>query len=233
MSLSVLLVEDEFIIAEDIRIAAESHGHTVSGIAYSYDEALELLEKHKPDIALLDITLGEEQQGLKLGRLLYEELDIPFVYVTSHSDAATIAKVKETNPSGFLLKPFNREAIYTAIEMALANYTSRKESEGQERAFFYRQGTKKLRIPYRDIYYLEADGNYTKIHTAESVYTERKTIGEMLEELQEGPFIRVHKSFSVNKNKVQQISREMLGLGTYRVPVGRTYRNEVARLFQS
>jgi DNA-binding LytR/AlgR family response regulator len=227
MPLSVLIVEDEFIIAEDISSALISNGYRIFGIADSYQQAIDLLKRGRPDFALLDITLEGEQWGLKLGKMLSEDLQIPYIYVTSHSDIATIEKVKVTAPSGYLLKPFNRESIYTSIEVALANFNLSKNNGGAEQVMNLKQGTKTIRILFSEILFLEADGNYTHIHTLSTKYTERKKLKEIMDELEGHPFVRVHKSYAVNKQKIHSHTREKILLGGHEIPVGRTYLEEL------
>jgi two-component system response regulator LytT len=229
MSLSILIVEDEFIIAEDISRALLANGYEVFDIADSYEQAIEMLLKGRPDFALLDITLDGEQLGLKLGKLLNEQYNIPYIYVTSHSDMATIEKVKVTNPSGYLLKPFNRESIYTSIEVALTNFNAAKNTSRDEQGMILKQGAKKIRLLFTDILFMESDGNYTHIHTHNGKFTERKKIKEMLDEFSEHPFIRVHKSYAVNKSKIQHFSREKITLEGHDIPIGRTYIEELNR----
>jgi two-component system response regulator LytT len=120
MALSVLIVEDEFIIAEDLNSALLRSGFEVFGIAYGYTHALALLEKGRPDIVLLDITLDHEQSGLRLGQQLNEDFRIPYIYVTSHGDPGTMRDAALTNPSGYLMKPFRREALRGIIEIIYA-----------------------------------------------------------------------------------------------------------------
>jgi DNA-binding LytR/AlgR family response regulator len=231
MPISVLIVEDEFIIAEDISSALISNGYRIFGIADTYAQALELLKKGRPDFALLDITLEGEQWGLKLGKMLSEDLNVPFIYVTSHSDIATIEKVKITNPSGFLLKPFNRESIYTSIEVAMASFNNRKSEGDEEQAFYLKQGTKRIKVLFSETLYLEADGNYTNIYTLNNRYTERKKLKELMDEWTGHPFIRVHKSFAVNKNKINNLSRDRMIIAGNEIPVGRTYLEELESYF--
>jgi response regulator of citrate/malate metabolism len=121
MALSVLIVEDEFIIAEDLRHTLIHCGYEIFGIAYSYEQAITLLQKGRPDIVLLDITLDHEQSGLLLGKMLSHTLRIPYVYVTAHGDPGTMKDAEHTLPSGYLMKPFRREAIGNMIEVVYAS----------------------------------------------------------------------------------------------------------------
>lgn len=117
--IKILIVEDEIIIAEDMHQLLLSLGYEVLGIAHKYSVAVSLLEKIKPDIILLDITLGGSKTGIDLAHHINENYQIPFVFLTSHADAATVKKAKEVRPRAYLVKPFNKEDIYTTLEVAL------------------------------------------------------------------------------------------------------------------
>lgn len=230
MALSILIIEDEFIIGEDLRVALLASGYKVFGIARSYEQAIELLKKGTPDFALVDITLNTDQSGLELGRMFYEDLHIPYIYVTSHADTGTLEKVKLTYPSGFLLKPFKRESIYAAIEVAQVNFVNSHSShEEDERSIIVKKGEEKKRIRYSEILFLESDANYTNIQTITARFTERKTMKDMLDELVAHPFIRVHKSYAVNKHKIHHFTRDKIFMAGHEVPIGRTYADELGK----
>ncbi len=140
--------------------------------------------------------------------MLNEDLHIPYIYITSHSDISTLEKVKLTGPSGYLLKPFKSESIYTSIEVALASFNSKNQDVETEKSIILKKGEEKLKVNYDEILFLESDGNYVNIHTVTTKFTERKTIKEFLDELSDHPFLRVHKSYAVNKKKIHHFTRE-------------------------
>jgi len=117
MHLSVLIIEDEPLIANDIREICLDHGIRVAGIAYSFSQARDLLETQSIDYVLLDIKLGDNDDGLTLGKLLHEEYFIPFSYVTSFSDSATLNAARATQPNGYLVKPFRPKDILIQIQL--------------------------------------------------------------------------------------------------------------------
>lgn len=230
MALNILIIEDEFVIAEDIRAALLASGYKVFGIARSYNQAIELLRKGTPDFALVDITLNTDQSGLELGRMFHEDLNIPYIYVTSHSDTSTLEKVKLTYPNGYLLKPFKRESIYAAIEVAQVNFSNTHvPQQDMEKSIVVKKGEEKKRVRYNEILFLESDANYTNIQTITSRYTERKTMKDLLDELPDHPFVRVHKSYAVNKFKVHHYTREKIFMAGHEVPIGRTYSDELSK----
>ena len=125
MSKKILIVEDEFVIAHDLRNILRSLNYEVTGIALSEAKAVPLLQQHPPDLVLLDIQLKGDKSGIDVAYLLNERYQTPFVFVTSFSDEQTITQVKETRPFGYVLKPFRREQIYAAVEIALAQAENR------------------------------------------------------------------------------------------------------------
>jgi CheY-like chemotaxis protein len=121
MPLSVLVVENESVVAEDLQSALVPYGYTIHGVAKSYEQAMRLLwEKGKPDIALIDISLDTERNSLALGKLFMETY-IPFIYVSSYTDPGILKDAELTEPFGFLTKPFSRESVCSMVEMAYAS----------------------------------------------------------------------------------------------------------------
>ncbi len=116
-----LIVEDELLIAEHISGILTKAGYVNNTIAISVDEAIESIEKHRPDMVLTDIALGNQRTGIDLGQLLFEQYKISFIYITSHSSPEILTKAKHTHPNAFLVKPFKKEDLLVAIELALFN----------------------------------------------------------------------------------------------------------------
>ena len=116
----ILIVEDDDIIArvEDWRL--KNLGYTVCGRATNGAEAMELVANKKPDVVLMDINIKGEIDGIETARKIKKEFNIPVIYVTSHSDGATLIRAKETKPDGFILKPFEDNDLRIAIELALS-----------------------------------------------------------------------------------------------------------------
>jgi transcriptional regulator with GAF, ATPase, and Fis domain/AmiR/NasT family two-component response regulator len=117
MFLKILIVEDQFIESNDLKIILEKAGHRVLGIAKSVEQALDLLEMEKPQIVLLDIFLKGDRTGIDLAKTLTSE-NIPFIYLTANSNESTFESAKATNPYGFLVKPFREKDILAALEIA-------------------------------------------------------------------------------------------------------------------
>lgn len=124
---NILVCEDEFIIAEDIRKCLENFGYKVSGIAGDAEEAISAAQKTKPDLALMDMRLRGELNGIQIADILRRKFDIPVIYLTAFSDPATLEEAKKTEPLGYLTKPFNDRELRSTIEMGLYRHKQQRE----------------------------------------------------------------------------------------------------------
>ncbi len=119
----ILVVEDDPLIAEDIRGYLMEFGYRVLGPVASRAEAESQIAERKPDAAILDIDLGGiSDEGCALAQWINAHQPLPFLFLTSHADAGTLAKAKATHPGGYVLKPFTGLDIKVALEVALSNW---------------------------------------------------------------------------------------------------------------
>ncbi|MBN1533613.1 MAG: PAS domain S-box protein [Spirochaetes bacterium] len=131
---SVLIVDDEVIIAEFIRQVLTMKGYEVAGTAMSGEEALRLVEKTRPDLILMDIVLEGPMTGIDTVEEIRKRHDIPVVYLTGNPQEQNLQRVKETVPYGYILKPVERGELLTAVEIALYRHSmERKLKESEER----------------------------------------------------------------------------------------------------
>lgn len=121
MSLRVLIVEDLFIEANNLRNIVHKAGHNVIGSATSVQQALSLIEKEIPQIVLLDIFLKGNLTGIDLGKILTAK-SIPFIYLSANSNETTLDAAKATQPYGFLVKPYREKDILIALDIAMYRY---------------------------------------------------------------------------------------------------------------
>lgn len=126
-----LVVEDEVIVARYLQLMLESLGYQVVGTAASADEALALAERHRPHLALLDVTIRGGRDGIALAAEIRDRFRIPFVFITSHADPATLARATQVRPSAYLVKPVTKDNVYAATELALSNHAEEQAPPGQ------------------------------------------------------------------------------------------------------
>ncbi len=122
-TIRILIVEDEPLIAEDIREYLTNADYSVCAVAHNKAQALRALEMQTPDMALLDINLGGNMDGLELAQIINEQYYAPFIFLTSYSHKSIIEQAKVTRPMGYILKPFNEKDLYSSIEIGLYNFS--------------------------------------------------------------------------------------------------------------
>ena len=123
----ILIVEDEAIVAMDLKRRLEKQGFRVCGIADHCEEVLRMVEETSPDVVLMDIIIQGESDGIALAHQVREHYDLPIIFLTANSDSATIHRAKATVPYGFLIKPFEERELLATIEMGV--YRHKLETE--------------------------------------------------------------------------------------------------------
>ena len=124
----ILIVEDERITAEDIRLSLGGLGYAVTGMASSGEEAIRKAEELHPDLVLMDIVLGGDMDGIEAAEIIRARFNIPVVYLTAYADEKRLERAKVTQPFGYILKPFddkqNLENIFAPF------FTTRQVGQG-------------------------------------------------------------------------------------------------------
>ncbi|MFP4374005.1 MAG: EAL domain-containing protein [Spirochaetaceae bacterium] len=131
----ILVVEDEKIISLDLQRRLERFGYQVVGLTATGTDAVEKARALLPDIILMDIMLGGDIDGIDAARQIKAELGIPVIFLTAFADEKTLARAKEAEPYGYVLKPFKERELYTTIDMALYKSSVHKKLQSQERWF--------------------------------------------------------------------------------------------------
>ncbi len=126
---SLLIVEDEKIIAKDITNTLKKFGYIVPAIVASGEDAIRKLEDTQVDLILMDIVLKGDIDGVEAAKEIYERFKIPVVHLTAYADDETLDRVKEANPFGYVIKPFKERELYMAIEMALHRHRTVLDEE--------------------------------------------------------------------------------------------------------
>lgn len=118
---TILIVEDENIIAMDIRFMLEDLGYKISGVVSSGEDSIKKASNMLPDLVLMDIKLKGRIDGVSAANQIYKSLRIPVVYLSAYLDNSTMDRVKETMHFGFISKPFEEKELQNIIEETLAH----------------------------------------------------------------------------------------------------------------
>ena len=127
--IDILVVEDEAIVALEIKRSILKMGFGVTDMVTNYDDAIKSVKENIPDIVLLDIHLKNSKDGIETAKSIKQVADIPIIYLTAFSDDQTIGRAVETNPIGYLVKPFKREDLKSTLQLAIYKMKNSKSIE--------------------------------------------------------------------------------------------------------
>jgi len=125
----VLIVEDEILIADELRERLARFGFSVIAAVDSAEEGIAIATRECPDLVLMDIRLTGEKDGVEAAKEIRQQLDVPIVYLTAYSDQLTMERVKGTEYDGFILKPFQRQELESTIEVAMQRHAIRAKQK--------------------------------------------------------------------------------------------------------
>lgn len=224
---TILIVEDESVIADYLCSQLQELGYTVGGIAPDYESAIDLINKYFFDLILLDIELEGEKTGIDIACYLNEKSSHPpFIYLTSYSDPVTLRQAKTTRPAAYLTKPFTSAGLFSAIEIVLYNQISRTPEE----VITINDGSIPLQFNESEILYLEAEHVYVTVVTKERRFLIRSSLSSLLAALPANVFLRVHRSYTVNVSHIRVIRSGHIIVGDHTIPIGRKFRESIASL---
>jgi two-component system, response regulator PdtaR len=251
--INILIVEDEGLVAMELEENLQQQGYEVVDIADNCEDACEAHRKHKIDLILLDVNIKGSCDGIETATRLTVIRNVPFIYLTAFTDSATLERAKQTFPAAYLSKPYQITNLTIAIEMALNNFAQHKTPEPKMKvvdweakkekpdsqesilsfnnSIFVKQNYKFIKIDVNDIYYLEADNNYTYIHTAENKYAIRNSLQNVMDKLMLANLVRTHRSYTVNINHLTTFNDSFISIGKHEIPLGRNYKETFFKHF--
>ncbi|MFT6167303.1 MAG: DNA-binding LytR/AlgR family response regulator [Vicingaceae bacterium] len=211
--MKVIIVEEDFIVADHFKMILEKHGVTVLEVVDSAEEAIANIEPDA-DLYFVDIRLRGKLTGLDLAVELRKK-GINFIYVTANNEIATVKKATQTLPNGYITKPYKESDIVAMLEIY-------KAENAQVMEIRTKHGKKQIKLS--DILYLEADGSYVKVVTLKEEYIEIGTLTEIEEEYN-SYFTRVHRSFLVNTDKIEEYNSKEVYIHGKAIPISRSYKD--------
>lgn len=223
-SINILLVEDEFLNRLYTNNTLISFGYSSIYEAGSVEEALDIIQSNRIDFAILDINLGADQKdGIFLGKEISEKYHFPFIYLTAYGTRQMFEKAKVNNPQNFLIKPFSEVELLAAIELALDKYQASDLTPIND-YLLVKTGTTCIKLPIKEIIYIESEGNYLKIYTETGEFKYRNTIKMIMQRFINQGFIQVHRGFVLNKSKISKTLSDKVILGEVLVPLSKKYK---------
>lgn len=239
--IKILIVEDNVIIADDMQSMLEEIGYEVVDNVIVYEQAVEVLKNNHIDLVLIDIILASDKTGIDLGKHIRDVYNIPFVFVTSNSDKATVENAKTVKPDGYLVKPFEQQDLYTSIEIALSNFNYTKKTNTMDDvhsnvdegfvsnsvlkdSIFVKKQHLYYRIQFGDIQFIKADNVYLEVNTVDKKFLVRSPLKDYLEKLPKGKFYRAHKSYIVNVDHIDAINSKDIMINNTLIPISKDFK---------
>lgn len=214
--LNILIVEDEVLIAEDLKDILKTFGLKKIEMVHDKASALENLRLNKPDIAILDIRMEKELDGLEIGEYIQNNYKLPFIFITAHSDIEMIKKIIKTKPVGYITKPFKKSDLFANINLAIEQLTTNNK-------LFIKDGYSTHVININEIVYIESEGNYITIFTSDRKYLSRQNMESILLDLDSNDFLKIHRSYVINLNKVKKYSSKEVIINEITLPISKTF----------
>jgi two-component system, LytTR family, response regulator LytT len=225
--IKVLLVEDNLDLANNIKEILENLEFNVVGIFDQSDLVLNYLKLNTVDLLLVDIMIKGNHDGIELARQVRLDYKIPLVFITAFSENEILRRALEVEPDGYLLKPFNKENLKTTLALAYSSFGLKteklKNSTVDNKTLQIRDKGFKILINTDDVVYAKADGLYTKIFTRGKSYVVRDILKDIETKLPADEFLRVHKSYLVNKNHIKSFNGKFVVVEDQFIPIRKGY----------
>jgi DNA-binding LytR/AlgR family response regulator len=230
-SLSILLVEGDPVSARRTATMIHEMQFELCDEAATATQASALIRKHNPDLVICDIHLQDGQLGFQLAETTRGP-GIPLVLITAKVDSGTYRRVQEVQPAGFLVKPFDRYTLQSAIETAVARRDRVLGSPKRDAALrhdvwgefiFVKSNNIIHKIRLREILYVQAEGNYCTIVTAGKRLAVKMSLPQIREILDSGAVVQVHRNYLVRLSEIDSISLtdNEISIQGFTVPISR------------
>lgn len=234
----VFIVEDEAITVAVLSEVLQNAGYHVCGNSNNAEHAFDAISNAEADIALLDINLTGAKDGVWLAEQINATSKIPFIYLTSFGDKRTIERAVRTRPYGYLLKPFDDDDVFDAINLAMHNYAQGNSTESTATAdelieavnvkdyMFIRDKNLFKKVHFKDIHYLQADKNYIDIVTSAKKFTIRTALKDVVPTLPQNIFVQINRSAVINLHQVDSYGPDTVEIQGQTLSVTDTYKEQ-------
>lgn len=211
LKIKIGVVEDEMIIAASITNTLKKLNYNVAATASNYPEAIEMIEQEQPQLLLLDINLGGQKDGIDVAAYVRAHHHLPVIFLTANSDMATVQRAKSVKPNAYLLKPFTKDDLYSAIEIAFSTFQASNNGIIQKDTIILKSGYDYINLKFSDIVFIESNDNYVSINLVSGKpVIIRSTLSEMIEKLPSTSFSRINRSVIINHAFIKKIETDQI-----------------------
>lgn len=232
---NILIVEDDVILAENIKQSLQKDGFVIVGIANTLKTAVAIIEKHEVNLALIDIQLKGTDNGILVASKIRETKRIPIIYITGNTPLELYEGMEKTYPSAFLEKPLRMRELSVQIDLALNNFNNGNfpDIEKKQTDYIFVKEVNNsffVGIKMKEILFVEADGMKSKIYVSKNEYARlysntayqhinisvpMKRIADKLP----SNFLSFHKSYLVNSDFIEKFDPTCVFVQSYKIPI--------------
>ncbi|MFN0728813.1 LytR/AlgR family response regulator transcription factor [Polaribacter gochangensis] len=224
--ISVYVVEDMAISRVSLETMLLENNFKLSGSSATAEVAWKELQKNETDLILLDINLAGKKNGVWLAQQVRKYLHIPIVFLTAYGDQNTVKEVLETNPNGYLMKPYQEPTLLTTINIALNNFKEKtnKLKKRNTDFIFVKDRNVNVKLFFKDICYVKSEGNYLEIILADKRYVIRSKLLDFNVELPETIFYKCHRRYIINITIIYALGKDFIQLEKEKIPLSNKYK---------
>lgn len=213
----ILIVDDEVLIAEFLKDELKGLGYNTIMMAHNKAQCIKQIESFSPELILLDIRMRNDREGIEIAEEINQKYNIPFIFITAHSDREILQEALATRPAGYITKPIKQIDVYAAIRLV----ESKHKEESQEKFMVIKDGYSEIKVMFDTILYAQSDDNYIHIFTTTKKYTVRNSLEWFRENTPAEMFHRSHRSFIVNLSKISKSNSKSVFIDDIEIPVSR------------
>ncbi len=215
----ILIVEDEVLIAEYIKSLFVSFGYNNIYLSHNKNHALQKIEELEPDLVLLDLHLKNPLDGIDIAIKIDESFKVPYIFVTANNDVLIIQEAIQTKTLAYITKPIKKLDLFAAAQLALRNPINPSQN------FIFIKDTHGVtkKIIVDDILFVEGTGNYITVTYKKEKIIARHTLDWAEKILPENQFMRIHRSYIINLNAINQKIANHVIIADQEIPISRTY----------
>lgn len=223
----VYILEDEIDLQENIELLLTRSGYEVAGKDIKGETLIQLIDIFPTiDIFIIDIMLEGNISGIEVAKKIREQSKAPIIFLTALSDMTTLELISTIDQSSYLLKPFNKDSFLTTVKLSLLksrDFTNKNLIKIRDKGH-------QINLDENEILLLKADGLYTKIYTETKQFMVREILKEVVEKLSKEKFLRIHKSFIVNMDKVTSFNSKEVTVADQVLPLRRGFYRKFQKL---
>jgi DNA-binding LytR/AlgR family response regulator len=233
--IKILIVEDDAIIAHSLELDLTNYGYEVCASVNNYADAVQQLKTTIPDFVIIDINLNQVLNGIDIGRYIFENIKLPFIFLTANTDKDTIEIARKVFPKAFLSKPYDIKSLIGTIQVAIYNHTNEQNNiyKAEESDFhFVKVGNNYKRVDWKDVSHIEVQKGFSKIFTSSDGnqinFVVKISLDKLQNELKRFKFERISRSVIVNTNFIKSYKLdEVLLLDDTKIAIGENYKKNL------